>query len=252
MNKNSFFVSFIFNISRHKRVIATVILLIGLIFVFYLRQIGYLTPENIVSLLKLHPILSPFLFILFYSLMIIFLLPIALAMTLMAGFLWGWFWGGIIAIFSASIGASITFLISRYLVSDYLNKKFKGKIWLSLREEVEKNDWKIIALMRNSQVLPFALTSYFFGLTPISFKKHFWTTLLTTAPGTWAVAAVGSYVGNIILEGKIYNIFKTIFIIGLLMTITIILWYIRKKYSQISKFRSSEISDEDNNEENSI
>jgi len=248
MNKNSFFISFIFGVSRHKRIITIILLLMGLIFVFYLRKVNYLTPENIISLLKLHPLLSPFLFILFYILMIIFLLPVALAMTLMAGFLWGWFWGGIIAIFSASIGAATCFLISRYLAYDYLNKKFKGKIWSSLQEEIKKNDWKIIAFVRNSPIFPFGIMSYFLGLTDISFKKYFWSTILAITPGTWALTAVGSYLGNIVLEGKAYNTYRTIFIISILITAVIILWYIRKKYAQISKLQPSEIVDEDEKE----
>ncbi len=245
MSKISSFVSFIFGISRHKRLIIAIFLLMGLIFVLYLRKINYLTPENIISLLNLHPFLSPFLFILIDALMIIFLLPAALPMTLAAGFLWGWFWGGIMTIFSASLGAAICFLISRYLAYDYLNKKFKGRVYSSLQEEIKKNDWKIIAITRNSPLFPFGIMSYFLGLTNISFKKYFWTTILAITPGTFVVAAVGSYFGSIVLEGGAHDIFRTIFIISTLITAVIILWYIRKKYAQISKLRSLEALDEE-------
>ncbi len=184
--------------------------------------------------------------------MIIFLVPVALAMVLMAGFLWGWFCGGIIAIFSSSIGAAFCFLISRYLAADYLNKKFKGKIWSSLQEEIKRNDWKVIVFTRNSPVFPFGIMSYFLGLTNISFKKYFWSTVLAIIPGTWVVAAVGSYLGSIVLEGRAYNTFRIIFIISILITGIIILWYIRKKYRQILKLRSSKILNEDKNEKDII
>ncbi len=229
MAKISSFISFIFGISRHKKLIVFIFLIIGLTIVFYLRKINYLTPENITTLLKLHPFLSPFLFILFYALMIIFLFP-TLPMNLAAGFLFGWFWGGIITILGASLGASASFIIARYLASDYLNKKFKGKFFLSLQEEIQKKNWKVVAFTRINPIFPSGLLNYIFGLTTIPFNNYFWATILFVLPPVFLFSFIGDSIGGFVLKGGSYNLVRNIFIISFIATSLVILQFIAKKY----------------------
>jgi len=215
--------------------------------IFYLRQNNYLTYGNIIFILKQHPFLAPFLFIIIYGLMVGFFIP-TLPMNLGAGFLWGPFWGGPIAILGASLGAIFSFVASRYLAYDYFNDKFNNKIWLWLKQEIQKKNWKVVAFTRANPAFPFGLTSYFFGLSPISFKKYFWTTILAIAPGAWAIAAIGDYIGDIALKGRVYNFIQAIIITSFLITGIIILQYIIKRYSQISNFSPSKTLDDDNRE----
>lgn len=202
--------------------------------ILYLRKIDYLTIENLISVLRFHPFLAPFLFILFYALMVVSLIS-TLALNLGAGFLWGPFWGGLISIIGASSGAALAFLISRYLAQDYLNNKFKGPTWLTLRGEIQKNNWKVVAFTRVNPIFPFGLVSYFFGLTPISFARYLWTTMVFMSPPAFLMAFLGYLIGGFVLKGKAYNAFYDFFIILFVLTMFIVLRFVLKKYFQINK-----------------
>lgn len=118
----------------------------------YLQRAGYLTPENILSYLRLYPTLAPALFVLIYALMVTFLLP-TLPLNLAAGFLWGSLFGCALSIAAATLGASWSFLLARYLGRDFLEERFTNRAWRWLRHEIDKQDWKAVAFTRTINLL---------------------------------------------------------------------------------------------------
>ena len=234
MRLQSFFLPVVTAIFRRKRIIVAALLLLIIIITFYLKRSGYLTIEGMISFLGLHPLLAPLVFILFYSLMVVLLMS-TFPLNLGAGFLWGPFWGGLITIISVSIGGLVAFLISRYLAYDYLSNKFKKGIWASLNQEIQKNNWKIVAFTRINPVFPFGLVSYFLGLTDISFKKYFWATVVFVSPVIFVVAFIGSLIGGFVLRGKSYGLFYDVSLAILGLTFLIALYFVLKRYFRIKK-----------------
>ena len=219
-----------------KRFLIAFFLIIAIVTIFIMRKYGILySNEEIIFFLKNYHILAPVFFILIYILMIIFLIP-TLPMNLGAGFLWGGFLGGVISLVSTSFGATIAFIISRYIIHDYFNNKFDSRIWQWLKQRIQKNDWKIIAFTRINPIFPFALTSYFFGLTPVSFFKFLLSTILPVIFPAFLFSYLGHSIGGIILGKEENKILQKIFVIFALITFAALIYFLIKKYFSIKKY----------------
>ncbi|HSW62913.1 MAG TPA: VTT domain-containing protein [Dissulfurispiraceae bacterium] len=186
--------------------------LIGLIFLTaWLRQSGSISTDGIVRLLNENPVLAPFLFILVYAVGPSIFLP-SLPLTLGAGFLWGPFWGVIFSILGSTCGASVAFLLARYVMRDTVKARFGHERWQSLSDRVEQHGWKAVAFARLVPIFPFPVLNYLFGVTPISFVHYAWSSFVFMLPACIAYVAFGSSMGELILHGNIHGILTGILV----------------------------------------
>jgi len=230
---NIFIVFFEF-INKQKKLLLSIGLLGIILLGFYLKHKNVLDMESIIELLKDHPVISPIIFSLLYIAMIIFLIP-TLFMNLAAGFLWGAFWGGIITIISATTGASLAFMISRYLAHEYFEYKFrKNRIWNWLQVEIKNQNWKAVAFTRANPAFPFGVLSYLFGLTNIEFKSYVWSTLIFIFPGVFVFTAIGASLGGVILSSDISAVLGNVFWIGFFVALLVLLSMGIKYYAHIT------------------
>ncbi|HEY3277748.1 MAG TPA: VTT domain-containing protein [Syntrophorhabdaceae bacterium] len=170
----------------------TAFLLVCLIcFLWWLRSTGYFRPEGILVFLSDHPILAPAVFIGLYCLAPVLLIP-AIPLSLAAGILWGPLWGVAFSITGATLGASVSFLLARYMVGDMVRKRWGEEKWESLTKMVATHGWKAVAIARLVPILPFNLLNYFFGITPIPFTRYFWCTFFFMLPGCVAYVVFAS------------------------------------------------------------
>jgi uncharacterized membrane protein YdjX (TVP38/TMEM64 family)/Fe-S oxidoreductase len=178
----------------------TVILLILL--ATYLRKSGYISTDSILEFLREHKVAAPLFFILIFSIGPSLFIP-SLPLTLGAGFLWGPFWGVIFSITGATAGASVAFLVARYIMGDTIKNRFGYDRWEWLREKVERHGWKAVAFARLLPILPFPALNYMFGVTPIPFLHYLWSTFVFMLPACIAYVAFGSSMGSLILKGNV-------------------------------------------------
>jgi uncharacterized membrane protein YdjX (TVP38/TMEM64 family) len=127
---------------------------------------------------------SPIVYGLVYVAAVLLLLP-ASAMTVGAGAFFGLAVGIVTASLASITGASLAFLISRYLARDFVARWLAADTrFAAIDRAVASNGWIIVALLRLSPAVPFNLQNYLYGLTGIGF----WTCLLTSwvamLPGT--------------------------------------------------------------------
>ena len=222
------FLGIVWKVIRLKRFILA-IALFGLgALLFALREYGFFSPSRIIFFLESHPIIAPAVFILVYVVMVVCLIP-TLPLNLGAGLLWGPYWGGVLTVIGAGAGAACAFLASRYLASDYLNRKFKHSSWAWLSEEVQQHDWKTVAFMRLNPIFPFGPSSYFLGLTRITFGRYIVSTILSIFPLCVLFAAVGSSIGGIILDANTHSLLKNILAISLAVTLLSLLKIVIKR-----------------------
>ncbi len=139
-----------------------------------------------------------------------------LPITIVGGILFGPFWGVVYTITSATLGACIAFLISRYIARDWISKKLRSPKWRQLDEEVQTHGWKIVAFTRLIPLFPFNLLNYAFGLTKIEFSHYAITTFICMLPACIAYIVFSSSLLDII-KGKI----SYTFIIGLILIISV-------------------------------
>lgn len=170
---------------------------------------------------------APLAFILIYIGAVVFFLPGSI-FTLAGGLIFGALWGTIYNLIAAVVGASIAFLLARYVAGDWVKKKAGGRI-TALLKGVEEEGWKFIAVVRLVPIFPFNLLNYALGVTPMPFVTFFLGSALFMLPGTFAYTYVGA-LGQTAIGGDAQTIATQILLaIGLFVLISLIPWWWNKK-----------------------
>ena len=189
-----------------------IVLLLVIAAIFAFRFTGatrYLHQDELRALIQGYGAMAPLVYMLVYTIAPSMFLP-GLPLTIVGGILFGPFWGVVYTITSATAGACVAFLISRYIARDWIEKKLKGPRWGQLDEGVEKHGWKIVAFTRLIPLFPFNLLNYAFGLTKITFVHYAVTTFICMLPACIAFIVFSSSLLDLI-RGKV----SPTFIIGL-------------------------------------
>ncbi|MBT3309052.1 MAG: TVP38/TMEM64 family protein [Gammaproteobacteria bacterium] len=137
-------------------------------------------------------------FILLYALATVFFLPGSM-LTLAGGSLFGPVLGTFVNLTGATLGATIAFLISRYLASDWVEEKSGGRL-KRLKEGVESEGWRFVAFVRLVPIFPFNLLNYALGLTRIRLLHYVIASYLCMLPGAIAYTYLG-YAGREAVAG---------------------------------------------------
>ena len=132
-------------------------------------------------------------FMLLYALGTVFFFPGSI-LTLAGGALFGPVWGTLYNLTGATIGASLAFLIAKYIASDWVEQKTGGRL-KQLKEGVEKEGWRFVAFVRLVPLFPFNLLNYALGLTRIRFTQYLVATYIFMLPGAIAYTYLG-YAGR--------------------------------------------------------
>lgn len=124
------------------------------------------------------------------------LLAPASALTLAAGALFG-LWTGFVTVSLASTsGATLAFLIARYLARVRVERMIAGRPALrAIDHAIEEGGWRIVALLRLSPAVPFNIQNYFYGLTPIPLRTYLVASWLAMMPGTFMYVYIGHITG---------------------------------------------------------
>ena len=158
-------------------------------------------------------VMAPLLFIGIYAISTVLLMP-GSVLTIAGGVLFGPVWGTFYNLTGATIGATMAFLIARYLASDLVSRKTGG--WLSrLVEGVEAEGWRFVAFVRLVPLFPFSLLNYALGLTRIRLFHYVITSYICMLPGAIAYTYLG-YAGRNAVAGGDGTIQKALLGLGLL------------------------------------
>ncbi len=126
---------------------------------------------------------SIFIFFSTYVLTTALSLPGATVLTLLAGALFGLYKGLIIVSFASSIGATLAFLISRFLLRDWVQEKYGQKL-KTINEGIEREGAFYLLTLRLLPIFPFFLINLVMGLTPIKTITFFFTSQIGMLLGT--------------------------------------------------------------------
>lgn len=135
-------------------------------------------------------------FVLLYIVACIFVLP-GLILTLGAGAIYGLGVGFALVSVGSTLGASVTFMIGRYLARDWIAEKVSGNKTFSLMDDaVAQQGWKIVFLTRLTPLIPFNIQNYGYGLTKVSFLPYVIASWIGMMPGTVLFIYVGTLGGD--------------------------------------------------------
>jgi uncharacterized membrane protein YdjX (TVP38/TMEM64 family) len=123
-------------------------------------------------------------FVLIYILAVVLALP-GSAITIAGGALFGSVWGVVLVSIAATIGASICFLISRYLARDFILHKFgQNEKFIKLDRMTKEHGAIVVAITRLIPLFPFNVLNYGFGLTGVPLRTYVFWSWLCMLPGT--------------------------------------------------------------------
>jgi len=118
-------------------------------------------------------------------------IPGASVLTLAAGAIFGLFWGVILVSFASTIGASLAFILSRYIFKGVVQRKFSGKL-LEINKRIEAEGAAYLFSLRLIVVFPFWLINLLMGLTPIKLRTYFWVSQVGMFPATLLFVNAGT------------------------------------------------------------
>jgi uncharacterized membrane protein YdjX (TVP38/TMEM64 family) len=140
-----------------------------------------------------HYIFSVFMFMLAYMVAAAFSLPISVLLTLTGGFLFGTWHGFLFSATAATAGATLAFLIIRFLWTK-VHTIFSGETMrlIEIKEElVRAGFWYLLAL-RLFTLIPFFLVTLLAALSPIRLTDF----VVATAIGIMPACLLFSYAGS--------------------------------------------------------
>jgi len=123
-------------------------------------------------------------------------LPGATILTLAAGAVFGLLNALILVSFASSIGASLAFVISRYLFRETVEARF-GSSLKAINDGIEKDGAFYLFALRLVPAFPFFVINLVMGLTPIKLKTFYWVSQLGMFAGTIVYVNAGTQLGQI-------------------------------------------------------
>ncbi len=123
-------------------------------------------------------------------------LPGATLLTLFAGAVFGLWRGVLIASFSASIGATLAMLVSRYLLRDSVRARFGQRI-KRIDAGIEREGGFYLFALRLVPLFPFFVINLVMGLTAIRAWTFYWVSQLGMLAGTIVYVNAGRELGQL-------------------------------------------------------
>jgi uncharacterized membrane protein YdjX (TVP38/TMEM64 family)/rhodanese-related sulfurtransferase len=159
---------------------------------------------------------GPILFMVIYALGTVFFLP-GSVLTLAGGALFGPVLGTFYNLTGATIGATLAFLVARYLASAWVEQKTGGRL-KQLKEGVEGEGWRFVAFVRLVPLFPFNLLNYALGLTRVRLSHYILASYICMLPGAIAYTYLG-YAGREAVAGGEGLIQKSLLALALLAVV---------------------------------
>jgi len=174
---------------------------IAVFFVFDLGtflELGYLKQQH--SVLAGHVDSQPFVagavFFAVYVAVAGLSLPGAAVLTLIGGALFGFIWGVLIVSLASTIGATVAFLISRYLFRDAVGRRFRSRM-SAIDAGIERDGAFYLFTLRLVPIFPFFVINLLMGLTAIRATTFALVSQAGMFPATLVFVNAGTQVGRI-------------------------------------------------------
>ena len=123
-------------------------------------------------------------------------LPGAAVLTLVAGAIFGLGWGTVIASFASTLGASLAFLLARYLARDAVRRRFGGALD-RIDGGVRRDGAFYLFTLRLVPVFPFFIINLAMGLTSMRVIVFALVSQAGMLPGTLVYVNAGTRLGEI-------------------------------------------------------
>jgi pyruvate/2-oxoglutarate dehydrogenase complex dihydrolipoamide dehydrogenase (E3) component/uncharacterized membrane protein YdjX (TVP38/TMEM64 family) len=143
-----------------------------------------------------HPGLSVGLFFVIYVAVTGLSLPGAIVMTLVAGAIFGLAWGTLMVSFASTLGATLAFLVSRFVLRDWVQARFSERL-KAINDGVKREGTFYLFTLRLVPVFPFFVINLVMGLTAMRTWTFYWVSQLGMLAGTVVYVNAGTQLAQI-------------------------------------------------------
>lgn len=166
-------------------------------------------------------------------------LPGATIMTLAAGAIFGFGWGTLIVSFASTLGATLAFLASRFLLRDWVQAKF-GQQLRTINDGVAREGAQYLFTLRLIPVVPFFVINLAMGLTPLRAWTFYWVSQVGMLAGTLVYVNAGTQLGELhtlsgILSPGLLGAFVLLAVFPFVVGRVLESWKARKVYARWSR-----------------
>jgi pyruvate/2-oxoglutarate dehydrogenase complex dihydrolipoamide dehydrogenase (E3) component/uncharacterized membrane protein YdjX (TVP38/TMEM64 family) len=184
--------------------IGLVLLVVLLVAAFFLFDLGqYLNLEylkskhaDLLAWRDSSPIQAALVFFLVYVVVTAVSLPGAAVMTLAIGAIFGLFWGTILVSFASTLGATLAFMLARFVLRDMVQRRFGDRLG-ALNSGVEKDGAFYLFGLRLVPIFPFFIINLLMALTPIRTWTFAWVSQIGMLAGTIVYVNAGTQLAKI-------------------------------------------------------
>lgn len=211
---------------QRKKQLKTIVIIIAVVALLVVAQKLFNVQQLLINALDWIKELGPLglaVFIIIYILATVLFIPGSL-LTLGAGFIFGIVKGSICVSIASTLGATLAFLVGRYLARGWVSKQIEGnEKFKAIDEAVAGEGWKIVGLARLSPIFPFNLLNYAFGVTQVSLRDYFLASWIGMMPGTVMYVYFGSLAESLATlgQGEKTPLEWTLFGVGLVATVAV-------------------------------
>ncbi len=190
-------------------IFTVIVLLIAGFFIFDLGQyltLSYLKSQQQVfnSYYQSNRFSTLLIYFIIYILVTALSLPGATVMTLAGGALFGLWTAVIVVSFASSIGATLAFLVSRFLLRDWVQKKFGDKLQ-AINDGIGKEGAFYLFSLRLVPLFPFFVINLVMGLTPLKTSLYYLVSQVGMLAGTFVYVNAGTQIGQLESAGGILS-----------------------------------------------
>ena len=184
--------------------IILVLTIIGLIAAFFYFELGqYFNLDHIKSQQHAieayylsNPVKTLLVYVSVYIAVTALSLPGAAVMTLVGGAIFGLLWGTVVVSFASTIGASLAFLVSRFLLRAPLQAKFANQL-SSINRGIHKDGAFYLFTLRLVPIFPFFVINLVMGLTAMRTWTFYWVSQVGMLAGTVVYVNAGTQIAQI-------------------------------------------------------
>lgn len=152
--------------------------------------------EFFTSLYSQHQVKVTGAYMLIYIVATALSLPGAVVLTLAGGALFGFVVGTVVVSFASTMGATLACFVSRFVLRDWVEKKFGDKL-VNVNRGIQKEGTFYLFTMRLIPVFPFFVINLLMGLTNMSLVTFYWVSQVGMLPGTMVYINAGRELAKI-------------------------------------------------------
>ena len=123
-------------------------------------------------------------------------IPGAAIMTLAAGAVFGLVTGTILVSFASSLGATLAFLLSRFLLRDYVEQKFAGTSE-KINSGIQNEGAYYLFTLRLVPLFPFFVVNVVMGVTRLKALTFYWVSQIGMLAGTVVYVNAGTQLAQL-------------------------------------------------------